>query len=170
MLMADRDARARWLQAARLVIGGQRQGLRCPENQDGDLEVTWAAFPDQTGGEYWLRCPVCGAHSEILARDHAPISSLELPEPWLRPEPQLGAALAAEARAEIGADHELAGHELAAVIKCAGCDDVIFSVDDGTFAQVHLTWAQHPEPRPWPATQRHRGLRALKRAINSHQH
>jgi len=70
MLMADSGVRARWLEAARQVVGGHQQGLRCPEHQDGDLEVTWAAFPDQPGGEYWLRCPVCGAHNEVLIRDH----------------------------------------------------------------------------------------------------
>ena len=67
--MAENDAHARWIEAARLVAAGQRQGLRCPENQDGDLEVTWAAFRDQAGGEYWLRCPACGAHNELLIRD-----------------------------------------------------------------------------------------------------
>jgi hypothetical protein len=50
--MASSDAQARWLEAARLVVAGHRHGLRCPENQDGDLEVTWAASPDHTGGEY----------------------------------------------------------------------------------------------------------------------
>jgi hypothetical protein len=68
--MADRDSRARWLEAARMVVAGNRQGMRCPENQDGDLEVIWAGFHDQPGGEYWLRCPECGAHNEILIRDH----------------------------------------------------------------------------------------------------
>jgi hypothetical protein len=170
MLMAASDAQARWLEAARLVVAGHRHGLRCPENQDGDLEVTWAASPDHTGGEYWLRCPACGARNELLIRDHEPISGLEPPEPWFRPEPRVAAALAAEARAEIGPDHELAGQELAAVVKCAGCDGVMFSVDDGTFAQVHLTWAQHPEPEPWPATQRLGGYLALETAIDNHQH
>jgi hypothetical protein len=40
---------------------------------------------------------------------------------------------------EIGPDHELAAHRLNAVARCAGCDDVIFSVNDGTFAIVALT-------------------------------
>jgi hypothetical protein len=94
----------------------------------------------------------------------------EPPEPWFRPEPRQAAALAAEAQAEIGADHELAGHRLTAVVKCAGCDEVIFRVDDGTFAKVHLTWARHPEPEPWPAAQRLGGFLALETAIDNHQH
>jgi hypothetical protein len=71
---------------------------------------------------------------------------------------------------EIGSAHELAGHELAAVVKCAGCDEVIFNVDDDTFAQVHLIWAQHPEPEPWPRTRRLRGYPALKTPMDNHQH
>jgi 8-oxo-dGTP pyrophosphatase MutT (NUDIX family) len=97
-------------------------------------------------------------------------AGLQPPEPWFRPEPQLAAALVREAREEIGADHELVGHKLTAVVKCAGCDEVIFSVDDGTFALVHLTWAQHPEPPPWPATTRLGGLIALDTVIDNHQH
>lgn len=92
------------------------------------------------------------------------------PEPWFRPEPRHSAALVAEARAEIGTGHELAGHELTAVVKCSCCDKTIFSVDDGTFALVHLTWAQHPEPKPWPATQRLGGFLALETAIDNHHH
>jgi len=47
---------------------------------------------------------------------------------------------------------------------------VIFTVDDGAFALVHLTWAQHPEPDPWPETQRLGGFIALESAIDNHQH
>jgi hypothetical protein len=56
------------------------------------------------------------------------------------------------------------------VVKCASCDSVIFRVDDGSFALVHLTWAQHPEPDPWPDTQRLGGFIALESAIDNHQH
>lgn len=59
---------------------------------------------------------------------------LEPPEPWCRPMPELAVVLVWEAQAEVGYDHELAGHELTAVVKWADCDDVIFSADDGSFA------------------------------------
>jgi hypothetical protein len=95
---------------------------------------------------------------------------LEPPEPWFRPDEQLATALVREARAEIGSDHELAGRELTAVVKCGSCDEVIFNVDDGTFALVHLTWARHPEPPPWPDTTRLGGFIALETAIDNHQH
>jgi hypothetical protein len=78
--------------------------------------------------------------------------------------------LAREAEAEIGADHELAGHALTAIVKCADCDRVIFRIDDGSFALVHLTWGKHPERDPWPATQRLGGFLALESAIDNHQH
>jgi hypothetical protein len=87
-----------------------------------------------------------------------------------RPDPQLAAALAAEAQAEIGPHHELAVRQLTAVGTCDGCDEVIFVLDDGTFAQVHLTWAQHPEPGPQPATLRLGSFAALEAAISNHQH
>jgi hypothetical protein len=62
------DTRARWLEVARQVYGGQREGLLCPENQDAFLTVLWVPFRDVVGGEYWLRCPGCGAHNELLVR------------------------------------------------------------------------------------------------------
>jgi hypothetical protein len=46
-------------------------------------------------------------------------SDLEPLQRWFRPELPLAAALVREARAEIGANHELVGHELTAVVKCA---------------------------------------------------
>jgi hypothetical protein len=45
-----------------------RDGLRCPENDDGDLIVTW--IPDGGGGgEFKLRCASCGAENYMLVRD-----------------------------------------------------------------------------------------------------
>lgn len=61
------EVRARWLEAARKVYDGQREGLLCPENQDDYLNVLWMPLPD-AGGEYWLTCPGCGVHHELLVR------------------------------------------------------------------------------------------------------
>jgi hypothetical protein len=97
-------------------------------------------------------------------------AGLKLSEPWFRPEPKRGASLVTEARAEISADHELAGRALTAVAACSGCDDVAFRLDDDTFALVHLTWTHRLEPKPWPVTQRLSDLQALKRAFDKHQH
>jgi len=95
---------------------------------------------------------------------------LQPPEPWFRPDPSQAARLEREAAAEIGPGHELAGHTLTAITACSGCDRVIFQVDDGTFAIVHLTWTTRHEPDPWPATQRPGGYIALELLINDHSH
>jgi hypothetical protein len=60
------ESRSGWLEAARRVSRGDRDNLLCPERQDGYLEVRWVPFDDESGGEYWLRCPNCEARNEIL--------------------------------------------------------------------------------------------------------
>ncbi len=49
---------------------------------------------------------------------------------------QLGVFRLPPAAPDAGADHELEMHELTATVKSAGCDELIFSVDGGTFARV----------------------------------
>ena len=75
-----------------------------------------------------------------------------LPEPWHLPRPPQAAGLEHEASLEVGPGHELAGHTLTAIAKYAACDEVLFQLEDATYAVLHLTWAQHPEPSPWPST------------------
>ncbi len=48
------------------------------------------------------------------------------------------ARLKREAPAEIVPAHELAGHVLTAITARSGCDHLVFRLDDGTFAVVHL--------------------------------
>jgi hypothetical protein len=92
------------------------------------------------------------------------------PQPWNRPGPDWAIRLEHEAAAEIGPGHELTGHALTAIAACSGCDRVVFKVDDGSFAVVHLTWTTHQEPDPWPATHRLSGYIALETVINDHSH
>jgi hypothetical protein len=94
----------------------------------------------------------------------------DLPEPWYRPRAEHASALEREAAAEIGPGHELSGRALAVLAFCGGCDEIAVSLDDGTFAVVHLTWARHPEPVHWPSAQRLVGYAALETAIATHQH
>jgi hypothetical protein len=68
----NEEVRARWLDAARRVDDGERENLLCPEHQDGYLEVRWVPAQDGVGGEYWLRCPACGAGNELLVRHRRP--------------------------------------------------------------------------------------------------
>ncbi|RDI59035.1 hypothetical protein [Nocardia pseudobrasiliensis] len=60
----------RWIDAAKRVGNGELEGIRCPENGDDFLEVTWIPGPGDTG-EYRLRCPTCGAEN-FLRTTRAP--------------------------------------------------------------------------------------------------
>jgi hypothetical protein len=93
----------------------------------------------------------------------------DLPEPWFRPADHQVDALRREALAEIGPGHDLAGRNLLPVAKCSCCDDVVFQVDDGTFAIVHLTWTGHLDRAPSPTTRRFQTIRALLSAANNHR-
>ena len=81
---------------------------------------------------------------------------------WLEPwwpvdveQPELARAYERELQAELGNDHPLFGVPVTAIAKHDGCDDVLFRILDGTerLVVVHLTWARHPEPAPWPAAE-----------------
>ena len=96
---------------------------------------------------------------------------LELPRPWLRLSPERAAQLVREAVAEIGPGHELHGQALVAVAACRSCDDVLFRVDDESWAIVHLTWtARKPATPPWPHTERLGGYIAVEMAVDQHSH
>jgi hypothetical protein len=65
-----KESSKRWLDAGKRVLAGEREGLRCPEGDDGDLIVEW--LPDRvSGGEFRLRCEACGATNYVLVR-HRP--------------------------------------------------------------------------------------------------
>ena len=76
----DNDIRARWIEAGkrvveagrRVAVNGESERIPCPQNQDGYLEIQWVPFENGPGGEYWLRCPLCGAHNEVLIRSPGP--------------------------------------------------------------------------------------------------
>ena len=75
-----------------------------------------------------------------------------LPESWELVED--GAGLLSELRAEVGHGHPLYGLALRVVARSNKSDDLLCEVLDGSarLAEVHLTWAQHPEPDlQWPA-------------------
>lgn len=73
MLAVNNDVRSRWIEAGKQVAaGGEHVRILCPQNQDGYLEIRWVPLKHGTGGEYWLRCPICGAHNEILIRSREP--------------------------------------------------------------------------------------------------
>lgn len=94
----------------------------------------------------------------------------QLAEPWWRPSDQQAQALCREALLEIGPGHELAGRGLITVAVCEGCDDVLFELDDGTFAMVHLTWRGRQEPSRWPTTRRMESVQELRQVASDHHH
>jgi hypothetical protein len=65
----------------------------------------------------------------------------------------------------------LAGVRLQAIARCTGCDNVVCSLSDGTFAIVHLTWSRtKPEQSPWPSTTRHGSFVAIELGMDQHEH
>jgi hypothetical protein len=68
--------------------------------------------------------------------------------PWKVPAASTGAD--AELRREIGPQHVLYGRSFRASGVTVESDDWLFELDDGTFAQVHLTYTPTP-PEPLAA-------------------
>ncbi|MCU1464801.1 MAG: hypothetical protein JWM72_729 [Actinomycetia bacterium] len=71
---------------------------------------------------------------------------------------------------EVGPAHELFGNGFRALAACAGCDRVVFMLDDESRAMVHLTWTGHVESPPWPETVRMGGFIATEIAMDQHEH
>jgi hypothetical protein len=92
--------------------------------------------------------PRSGEHSVPL--EHVQEALAVIPEPWWRPDDDNLAVLSRELESELSAGHPLYRVPVDVRARCAGCDEVLLSVVDGTFALVHLTWSRHPEEPPWP--------------------
>jgi hypothetical protein len=70
-------------------------------------------------------------------------SSIPFLWPWKALSANTGAS-DAELRQEIGKEHVLYGRGFRAVGVTVESDDWLFELDDGTFAQVHLTYTHNP--------------------------
>ncbi len=59
-------SRRGWIDAGIMVTGSPSELIRCPENDDDYLVITW--IPSQTPGkgEFHLKCPTCGADNYVL--------------------------------------------------------------------------------------------------------
>lgn len=75
-------------------------------------------------------------------------------EPWHAIDDEMVAAtLARQLSIEASRHHRLFGKRVHLLARRADTDDVLFALDDGRVAEVHLTWRQTAEPDPrWPAT------------------
>ncbi len=60
-------------------------------------------------------------------------------------------AFSHELAREVCRDHVLSGRKVTAIGRRNGYDDFLFQLDDGSVAQVHLTWSVERDPR-WPGT------------------
>lgn len=54
-------------------------------------------------------------------------------------------ALLAQLSAELSAGHVLHGKALGVIARRDDSDDVVVSLDNGRFAEVHLTWSPQPD-------------------------
>lgn len=61
--MADR--REAWLECARSVAMGQRDGIPCPECGTA-LTVRWLPLPSGEAGDYHLFCGYCSAETYVF--------------------------------------------------------------------------------------------------------
>src|SRR5580704_2099361 len=79
------------------------------------------------------------------------LSSFSFLEPWRALPPERAEALLREVQLELSAGHPLYRADLTAVAVSSLADDVLFRLDDGRVASVHLTWRRSAEQNPWPS-------------------
>ncbi len=60
-------SRKGWIEVSQRVWAGDRDGLRCPVNDDSTLLVQWIPISDNRG-EYRMYCPSCGAENYLLIK------------------------------------------------------------------------------------------------------
>ena len=70
--------------------------------------------------------------------------------PWWKLDAEQAEPLLREVLVEIPPGHELYGKSLVPIARSDRADDVLFKLDDGRFASIHLTWRRALEQLPWP--------------------
>ncbi len=96
-----------------------------------------------------------------------------LSEPWYIAPVDGRATLERELRAEVAPGHPLHGQHVAAVARCAGCDDVAFRLEGSPvprWAIVHLTWSGKPDRPPWPDADLFDSFDGVGQHIAQHEH
>ena len=102
----------------------------------------------------------------VLAVEGA-ITVDSLRDPWISIEDRSAAfGLETELRKEVADGHRLWPIVGWAVARRRDRDEVLFRLSDGRWAIVHLTWANHPESPPWPATTVYGSLAEAKDRID----
>ncbi len=72
-------------------------------------------------------------------------------EPWRPVNAEQAQQLLREALVEISPGHPLHQAILVPIAQSRLADDVLFKLDDGRVAIVHLTWRRGPELPAWPS-------------------
>jgi hypothetical protein len=80
----------------------------------------------------------------------ATMKAAPLEESWENVSDEQSAAFLHEITAEMSSEHALYGIGLKAIGCSRSVDDVLFQLEDGRVADVHLTWSQKAERLPWP--------------------
>jgi hypothetical protein len=75
---------------------------------------------------------------------------LQLLAPWQALSPERAEHFLRELENELDVHHPLYGVELKPIALSTQADDVLFQLNDGRVAMVHLTWKSRPETPPWP--------------------
>ena len=82
---------------------------------------------------------------------------------------RLRGSLERELQREIAPGHPLYGRSAKAVARCHRCDDALFDLEDGQFAQVHLSYPkQAPDRPPYPKTTELRDWARACEAVEDH--
>jgi hypothetical protein len=78
-------------------------------------------------------------------------STFSFLEPWSALPPERAEALLREVHTELSPGHPLYGAKLTAIAVSRLADDVLFLLEDGRVAKVHLTWSKAAERKSWPS-------------------
>jgi hypothetical protein len=79
--------------------------------------------------------------------------SFDMPEPWgAFTDENMRVSFEAQLRREVGPGHLLDGIDVHAIARRYDRDDVLFALDRGGWAIVHLAWGETSHDPRWPTT------------------
>lgn len=107
--------------------------------------------------------------AEALSPHHFGMKAQNWPVDWQAIDnPVSRSSFEAELARELPADHVLSGRIVTALARRLDRDDFLFRLDDGSFAQVHLTWSVEADPR-WPGTEMYSSFGDWERSVAADQ-
>jgi hypothetical protein len=90
--------------------------------------------------------------------------------PWEAVSEADATKLSRELALELSDGHPLFGMKLEAVARSVAVDDVLFRLQDGRFARVHLTWIDREERLPFPSCRVYAGFAEWAEAVMLPEH